>query len=79
MKGLGWGSLIGRVHAKVTVSAPGARPVTKEVTAWRTPWLSLIGAGGVIALMTGAGVIGLRRRTPTGLEPTAEERDRVTV
>lgn len=79
VKGLGWGSLIGRVHAKVTVSAPGARPVTKEVTAWRTPWLSLIGAGGVIALMTGAGVIGLRRRTPTGLEPTAEERDRVTV
>ena len=26
VKGLGWGSLIGRVHAKVTVTAPGARP-----------------------------------------------------
>ena len=25
VKGLGWGSLIGRVHAKVTVTAPGAR------------------------------------------------------
>lgn len=79
VKGLGWGSLIGRVHAKVTVTAPGARPVTKEVTAWRTPWLSLLAAGGLIALIAGAGVIGLRRRTPTGLEPAAEQPERVTV
>jgi hypothetical protein len=77
--GLRWGSLIGRVRARVTVTAPGARPVTKEVTAWQTPWLSLIGAGGLVALTAAAGVVGLRRRTPTELEPAAEERDTVGV
>jgi hypothetical protein len=79
IKKLGWGTLIGRVHARVTVSAPGARPVTKEVTAWRTPWLSLVGAGGLIAATAAAGVVGFRRRKAAGLEAVVEERDTVGV
>jgi hypothetical protein len=79
VKSLGWRSLLGRVRVRVTVSAPGARPVTREVTAWRTPWLSLAATGGLVALMAGAGVIGLRRRTPGSLQATAEERDPVGV
>ena len=76
---LGWGTLIGRVHATVTVSAPGASPVTKEVTAWRTPWLTLIGAGGLVALTAAAGMVGLRRRRTPDLEALTEERDTVGV
>ena len=47
--GLRWGSLTGRVRAKVTVTAEGAQPVTREVTVWRVPWLSLLGAGSLLA------------------------------
>jgi len=79
VKSLGWRSLLGRVKVRVTASAPGARPVTKEVTAWRTPWLTLAAGGGVVALIAGAGVFGLRRRSPDGLAPPVEERDPVGV
>jgi hypothetical protein len=79
VKPLGWRALLGRVTVRVTASAPGARPVTKEVTAYRTPWLTLAGAGGVVAAMAGAAWIGMRRRNATGLEDALEERDTVGV
>ena len=60
VKGLRWGSLTGRVCAKVTVTAEGADPVTREVTVWRVPWLSL--AGGTSLLVVGGGVWYVRRR-----------------
>jgi len=57
--GLRWGSLTGRVRAKVTVSAAGAQSVTREVTVWQVPWLALVALG--VLLLLAAGFWFLRR------------------
>ena len=77
--GLRWGSLFGRVHVKVTVTAEGADPVTVEATAWRVPWLSLLGLALLLALAAGFWVIRRRsrRRRRLDVEPAAEEPDLV--
>ena len=77
VRGPGWRGLLGRVKARVTVTAPGARPVTAEVTAWRTPWLLLAGAGSLIALLTAAGWAGVRHRGTAATAAAPEEREPV--
>ena len=64
VKGLRWGSLTGRVRAKVTVTADGAQPVTREVTVWRVPWLSLVGMGSTVAMIGGFWFVRRRNRLP---------------
>jgi LPXTG-motif cell wall-anchored protein len=77
--GLRWGSLFGRVHVKVTVTAEGADPVTVEATAWQVPWLLLLGVALLLALAAGFWVIRRRRRRQetVDVEPAAEEPDLV--
>ena len=71
--GLRWGSLIGRVQVKVTVSAAGAEPVTVVASAWHVPWLSLAALACLLALLVTVVVIRRRRRTAVGDEPAVEE------
>ena len=52
--GLRWSSLTGRVRAKVTVTAVGAKPVTREVAVRQVPWLSFLGLVLLIGLSAGA-------------------------
>ena len=51
--GLRWGSLTGRVRATVTVTAAGAQPITREVTVWQVPWLSLVALASLLLLTAG--------------------------
>jgi hypothetical protein len=40
--GLRWSSLLGVVHAKVSITAQGAPATTSSITAYTLPWLSLL-------------------------------------
>ncbi len=74
--GLRWGSLIGRVHAEVTITAAGADPVTLEASEWRVPWLTILAVAlllGVVAVVWVRRRVRRRRRTPTDEEQTDEE------
>ena len=77
--GLRWGSLIGRVHVRIAVTAPGADPVTVEASGWRVPWLSLLGLALLLVVLTAVWVVRRRRRRrETGdVVPDAEELDPV--
>ena len=60
--GLRWGSLIGRVHVRIAVTAPGADPVTVEASGWRVPWLSLLGLALLLVVLGAVWVVRRRRR-----------------
>jgi hypothetical protein len=69
--GLRWGSLTGRIGAKVTVTAAGAAPVTLEATAWQVPWLGLLAMAVPLALIAALWV--RRRRGSTDRDPADAE------
>ena len=81
--GLRWGSLIGRVHAKITVTAEGADPVTLEASAWRVPWLTIVGLAALLLVVVASIWLVRRRRStptedePTDVEPASEQPDPV--
>jgi LPXTG-motif cell wall-anchored protein len=76
--GLRWGSIIGRIHVRVTVTAAGVDPITLEASRWRVPWLSFAGLTLLLALSGGVWMTRRRRRKKVvQVEPPAQELDPV--